>query len=142
MRAEAKRCTSTKPSPLPMSLFLSTKYRNSSCSITGTTGRVRINERNSTRFLMLPQANSPTIKGWDTTSVSRRSFSSREYPFRKCSTQTDVSTRTISGLNPSARYGLQPLFRTAEFSESFAVLSGYKRLKAETYQGGLFPDAG
>ena len=93
--ADAKRWTSTKPTPFPIRWFLSIKNRNSSNSIVGAIGRDWSKGIISFRFFRLPQASSPTINGWHITSASINSFSSCRLPWWRWVTQIEVSTRTM-----------------------------------------------
>lgn len=92
---EAKRSASTQPSPRPYRRRASRKLRTSSCSTRSASGKALNMLRISRRFLSVPQANSPTINGWQRTCSSNSKDLRRSAPARKCSIQTEVSTRIM-----------------------------------------------
>ena len=92
-RADTSRCMSIQPSPLPWSFCSDSKCKTSSWLATVDVGRASSKERISARFFRFPQASSPITNGWQSTEPSSRRLRSSRSPFRKWSTQTDVSTR-------------------------------------------------
>jgi hypothetical protein len=124
-RAAARRWTSIQPNPCAKSLCDSRNASASPWSTTGAWGRVANRDRISRRPRRLPHASSPITNGCAHTRPSRRRRASRSFPWRRWSTQTEVSTSTLSpGASwPPARDRPERLLCSAEGGEPPGALA-------------------
>ena len=138
--ADASRWTSTKPMPWPMSRCRPTKKKNSSGAMVGAMGRACSKSRTSSLFLILPQANSPMICGWQVPrhreAVSRAGGCPRADDRSRWKYQRGPQ---LGGV-PASGNGLQLFFSPSQTGQTLCTLARDQRLQSQADECGFFLD--
>jgi len=137
--ADASRWTSTKPMPWPMSRCRPTKKKNSSWAMVGAMGRACSKFRTSSLFLILPQANSPMICGWQV--PRHREAVSRAGGCPRADDRSRWYQRgpQLGGV-PASGNGLQLFFSPSQTGQTLCTLARDQRLQSQADECGFFLD--